>query len=96
MLNKTLEFLKKVPKGKVITYKQLANMAGIANARIVGLYLHQNKQPDIYPCHRVIRSDGKLANGYKYGGIKKQRKLLEEECIVFINDKIDLNLYGFK
>ncbi|MFA6094697.1 MAG: MGMT family protein [Candidatus Paceibacterota bacterium] len=72
--------VKKIPKGKVSTYKEVARRAGnILAARAVGNILHKNNNPDI-PCHRVIRNDGKIG-GYNRGVDKKRRILKEEGAI---------------
>jgi methylated-DNA-protein-cysteine methyltransferase-like protein len=85
-----------IPKGKVSTYKQIAKLTGIKNPRLVGFILHKNTDPKKIPCHRVIKSDGKLASGYAFGGLKKQKKLLEKEGINFLtNGKIALQKYLF-
>jgi len=74
---KVYEIVKKIPKGKVLTYKEVAKRAGNEKAsRAVGNILHKNHNPEI-PCHRVIRSDGKLG-GYNKGAVEKRRKLKEE------------------
>ena len=68
----------KIPKGSVLTYKEVAKLAGNPNAvRAVGTILSKNYNPEI-PCHRVIRSDGKMG-GYNRGGIKKKLALLKKE-----------------
>ena len=68
----------KIPKGKVLTYKQVATKAGNPNAsRAVGAVMRKNYDPKI-PCHRVIRSDGSLGN-YNRGGTKAKRILLQSE-----------------
>ncbi|OGI69500.1 6-O-methylguanine DNA methyltransferase [Candidatus Nomurabacteria bacterium RIFCSPLOWO2_01_FULL_42_20] len=74
---KVLTMVRKIPKGKTMTYKEVAKMAGLPRAcRVVGNILSKNYDPKI-PCHRVIRSDGKLG-GYNRGvGLKK--KLLKKE-----------------
>jgi len=70
---KVYQVVKKIPKGKVLTYKEVAELAGSPFAyRAVGNILHKNKNKNIY-CHRVIRSDGKLG-GYNKG--KKQKALI--------------------
>jgi O-6-methylguanine DNA methyltransferase len=77
---KVLEVVKQIPKGKTITYKKVAELAGSPHAwRAVGNILNKNKDPKI-PCHRVIRSDGKLG-GYNRGK-KKKRYLLKKEGVV--------------
>lgn len=71
------EIVKIIPKGRVMTYKGLAEKAGKPRAwRAVGNILAENKNPKI-PCHRVIRSDGKIG-GYNRG-VKKKIKLLKKE-----------------
>ena len=87
--------LKEIPKGKVTTYKALAKKAGLKSPRHVGRIIHTNNQPEIYPCHRVVKSDGTLALGYKYGGRDGQKKRLLSDGIKFTNDKIDLPSYLF-
>jgi len=73
---------KKIPHGRVISYKQLASLAGYKNAsRAIGGALAHNPCLIRIPCHRVVCSDGTLG-GYKKGKAFK-RKLLEREGIVF-------------
>lgn len=70
----------KIPRGKVLTYKQVAEKAGSPNAsRAVGSILKQNYNEKI-PCHRVIRSDG-LTGEYNRGRNEKIRKLRAEGAI---------------
>jgi len=75
--DKVFEVVKKIPKGKVMTYGQVAKKVGNLKAyRAVGNILNKNYDP-LIPCHRVIRSDGKLG-GYNRGEDKK-RELLKKE-----------------
>lgn len=92
---KIYKVVSKIPKGRVATYKQIAGITGIKNPRLVGFYLHKNINPKIIPCHRVIRSNGSLAIGYAFGGIKKQKEILEKEGIKFERNKINLTNYLF-
>lgn len=88
----------KIPKGKVLTYKNIAILAHITNPRFVGKALHNNKDPKNIPCHRVVRSDGKIAKGYAFGGAKKQEALLKKEGVIFITrGRVDFkqSLYSF-
>lgn len=85
-----------IPKGKVATYKQIAKIVGIKNPRLVGFYLHKNLDPKKIPCHRVIKSNGTLAKNYAFGGVKKQKQILEKERIKFNKGKTDLAKYLFK
>ncbi len=74
---KVYEVVKKIPKGKVLTYKEVAKRAGNVKAsKAVGNILNKNHDPKI-PCHRVIRSDGELG-GYNRG-IKKKKLILKSE-----------------
>lgn len=75
---KVLEIVSKIPKGKTLTYKQVAVKAGSPNAyRAVGSVMKSNYNIRI-PCHRVIGSDGKM-RGYNRGGIKKKLEILKKE-----------------
>jgi len=74
---KVYSVVKKIPKGKVLTYKEVAKRAGSPRAfRAVGNMLNKNYDPDI-PCHRVVRSDGKTG-GYNRGAQNKIKILKKE------------------
>jgi O-6-methylguanine DNA methyltransferase len=76
--NRVRTVVKNIPKGKTMTYKQVAELAGSPGAsRAVGSIMRTNYDPKI-PCHRVIRSDGKIGN-YNRGGEHAKRKLLQDE-----------------
>jgi methylated-DNA-protein-cysteine methyltransferase-like protein len=90
--DKIYKIVSKIPKGKVLTYKKVAELSGVKNPRIVGFALHANTNPDQIPCHRVIKSDGYLARGYAFGGIKAQENKLKREGIVFLTkNRVDLS-----
>lgn len=75
---KVHDVVAKIPKGKVLTYKQVAQKAGNVRAvRAVGTILSKNYNSKI-PCHRVIRSDGMIGN-YNRGGSVAKTKLLQKE-----------------
>lgn len=76
------EEVKKIPKGEVATYGEIARKAG-TTPRVVGFALHQNPDPKNTPCHRVVFKDGSLSPGYVFGGIDVQKKLLKDEGITF-------------
>ncbi|MEG1849737.1 MAG: MGMT family protein, partial [Oscillospiraceae bacterium] len=66
-----------IPRGRVATYGQLALLAGNPRAaRMVGWALHQNPEPGIIPCHRVVNREGRLAPCFAFGGEEVQRRLL--------------------
>jgi len=72
----------KIPKGQVMTYAGVAKKAGNPGAsRAVGSLMAKNYDPKI-PCHRVIRSDGKIGN-YNRGGPAKKRALLKKEGAIY-------------
>ena len=95
---KIYEIVKRIPKGKVATYGQVAVFAGNANlARTVGNALHANPDNTTIPCHRVVNSKGNVAEFYAFGGPEAQRKLLVSEGVTFKeNGKIDLKKYGIE
>jgi O-6-methylguanine DNA methyltransferase len=75
---KVLAIVQKIPRGSVLTYAQVAKKAGSPNAaRSVGSIMKKNYRPEI-PCHRVIRSDGKIGD-YNRGGRNIKLELLREE-----------------
>ncbi len=76
--------VQKIPKGKVTTYGMIAQATGFKNmARQVGFALHANPHPDQIPCYRVVFADGSLSQAFAFGGINKQRQLLEEDGVLF-------------
>jgi len=69
----------KIPRGKVMSYKQIAQAIGRPNAyRAVGNALKKNPLPVLIPCHRVIRANGEVG-GYAFGGKSEKIRLLERE-----------------
>ena len=80
--------IKKIPKGSVKTYKEIAQILGSPKSfRAVANACGKNPYVPIIPCHRVIRSDGYLGGYSGYGGIEKKRKLLVDEG--FLDFKMD-------
>ena len=80
------ELLSQIPKGKIATYKQIANKLNTKAYRAVGNAMANNPNPIIVPCHRVIKSNG-LIGGYALG-TKKKINLLEDEGIIIKKDEI--------
>ena len=79
---KVWNYLKKIPKGHVKTYSQVAKAVGNPTAiRAVATAIGKNPNPPKIPCHRVIRSDGSLGGYSGKGGIKTKRLLLKNEGI---------------
>ncbi|MFH1650150.1 MAG: MGMT family protein [Candidatus Woesearchaeota archaeon] len=80
------ELLRKVPKGKVTTYKAIAEALGTKAYRAVGQAMNKNPYAPEVPCHRVVNSDGSLG-GFAHGSIEK-RKLLQKEGINVENNHV--------
>lgn len=77
---KVYEVVRAIPEGKMLTYQEVAVLAGAPKAyRAVGNILHKNYDPAI-PCHRVVRSDGKIG-GYNRGAGRKAERLREEGAL---------------
>lgn len=77
----------KIPMGKVCTYGKIAELAGYPNAsREVGLAMSRVQNGMKLPCHRVINKKGTLAPDYAFGGTARQKKLLQEEGVTFLDD----------
>jgi len=87
--------VRKIPKGKVASYGDIARFCGLrGHARLVGYALHNLKSGTKIPWHRVINSQGKISLPKENGAYQFQRSLLESEGIVFKEDRIDLSRYG--
>ena len=77
---KVWKYLKNIPKGKVKTYKEVAiGIKSPKSARAVANACAKNPYAPKIPCHRVIRSDGRLGGYSASGGIKTKKKLLKKE-----------------
>ena len=77
---KVWKYLKKIPKGKVKTYKEIAIAINKpSSARAVANACAKNPYPPKIPCHRAIRSDGAIGGYSGLGGIKTKKKLLKKE-----------------
>jgi methylated-DNA-protein-cysteine methyltransferase related protein len=86
--------VKQIPLGKVATYGQIADLAGLyGKARLVGYALFRVNIDDDIPWHRVVNAKGEISYSFqRRGGDYLQKVLLEEEGIKFKNNgKIDLN-----
>jgi methylated-DNA-protein-cysteine methyltransferase-like protein len=95
--NEVYKIVKEIPKGKVMTYGQIARLLGRPkHARIVGWALHVNPDNTCIPCHRVVNRNGMISSGFAFGGPNAQREMLENEGIKFNQEgKIDLSTYMY-
>lgn len=89
---KVYEITRKIPKGKVATYKQIASLAGNPNAsRFVGMCMRTNPDIPATPCHRVVGVDGAMHGYSAKGGIALKIQMLKKEGVYFRDDKVDLS-----
>ena len=89
------EAVKKIPKGHVATYGQVAALAGDKNmARAVGNALHRNPDPEHSPCFRVVNAKGELAGGFAFGGADVQARLLRADGVEVEKNRVDLTRFG--
>ena len=91
--DKVYETVRRVPRGKVVSYGQVARLIGQPRkARFVGYAMHGNPDPwdcaaqTGIPCHRVVFKDGGLCKGFAFGGPEVQREMLEAEGVAFADD----------
>ena len=93
---KVYKILKRVPKGKITTYKKIAKKMQ-TSPRAIGNALNKNPFPGTlknqFPCHRVIKTNGEI--GEFSTGKRNKSKFLKKEGIQILKGKIDLKKYGF-
>jgi methylated-DNA-protein-cysteine methyltransferase-like protein len=86
-----------IPRGHVLTYGEVARLAGMSSAaRRVSQALRRAPREMDLPWHRVVNSQGKISFPEDSSGYKQQKDLLEEEGVVFLKGKIDLNRFGYR
>ncbi len=74
--NQIFSVLKNLFAGQVVSYDFLADLGGLKSARNITWVLSQNKEPDKIPCFKVVRSNGELTKGYKFGEVRgSERKV---------------------
>jgi len=84
------DLLLKIPKGKVTTYKKMAEALDIKAYRVVGQVMNRNPNFVTVPCHRVVKSNGEVG-GYAGGSARKIELLREEGVEVSENGQINLS-----
>lgn len=86
--------VKKIPRGKVASYSQVAAMAGNKKwTRVVGYALHVNPDPVTIPCHRVVTVGGRVSPAFAFGGENRQIELLKSEGVEFVDGKVDMKRF---
>ncbi|WIO73678.1 MGMT family protein [Porticoccaceae bacterium LTM1] len=89
--------LRSIPTGKVATYGQVAELAGLPRAaRLVGTTLKKLPNDSTLPWHRVINAAGKISFPSEHPGHTKQRGLLLSEGVLFSGDKVNLRIYQWQ
>lgn len=91
--DKVYATVRRIPRGKVASYGLIARLIGAPRkARFVGYAMHDNPEPwnaasqSGIPCHRVVFKDGRICEGYAFGGPDVQRTLLEDEGVSFADE----------
>ena len=88
------DVVRRIPRGKVATYGQIAMLACNPRwSRVVGYALHVNPDPAHIPCYRVVNRLGEPSRAFAFGGINEQILLLQEDGVEFIDGKVDLSKY---
>ena len=92
------DVVKAIPKGKVATYGQIAQLLNAPrSSRAVGYALHVNPTPVVIPCHRVVNRYGRLAPAFAFGGEEMQAEMLAAEGVECDeNFIVDLDKYQWR
>ena len=94
---KIYDVVKKIPKGQVASYGQVAALAGNRRwARVVGYALHVNPEPGKIPCHRVVTKDGGVSSAFAFGGANRQVELLMKEGVEFLDGRVRMEKYQWE
>ena len=87
--NNAVKLLLQIPRGKVTTYKAIATALGTPGAaRAVGTSMKKNEQPNVYPCYKVVKSDGSLGGYSSRRGTEEKIERLRRDGIAVRNGKI--------
>jgi methylated-DNA-[protein]-cysteine S-methyltransferase len=89
-LKELQKLLRRIPQGKVTTYKEIAHAMNTSAYRYVGQLLHRNPNPEKYPCYKVVKSSGELG-GYALGQAEKIRRLKADGILVKKGEIVDFS-----
>ncbi len=91
---KIYDVVRRIPKGTVATYGQVAALAGNRRwARVVGYALHANPDSENIPCYRVVTKDGRVSDAFAFGGANRQVELLEADGVRFQDGHVIMEEY---
>ncbi len=92
------QVVRRIPRGKVASYGQVARLAGNPRwARVVGYALHVNPDPENIPCYRVVTQNGQTSPAFAFGGADIQRAMLEADGVVFLpNGCVDMEHFRWE
>ena len=86
-----------IPRGHVLTYGEVARLAGMSRAaRRVSQAMRRAPRGMKLPWHRVINAQGRISFPQDSSGHQRQKEMLEQEGVVFLNGKIDLERFGYQ
>jgi len=91
-MHKAILLLKKIPQGKVATYKELARVCK-TSPRAIGRIMARNEHPKEYPCYKVVASNGELTGYSAPGGLKTKEKLLQQNGISVIKGRVNSSFF---
>ncbi len=87
VFDKIYAVVKRIPKGRVATYGQIALVAGNPRwARVVGYALHCNPDPESIPCYRVVNREGRVSPAFVFGGQNVQIEMLKADGVRFLDE----------
>ncbi len=89
------DVVRRIPRGKVATYGQIAMLAGNPHwSQVVGYALHVNPDPANIPCYRVVNRFGEVSRAFAFGGENEQIRLLRADGVEFMPDgRVDLKRF---
>ena len=98
VFDRIYEVEKRIPKGRVATYGQIALVAGNPRwARVVGYALHCNPDPENIPCYRVVNREGRVSPAFVFGGQNVQIEMLKADGVRFLDEThVDMGHFCIK
>jgi len=93
-MQQAIRLLKKIPKGKVATYKELARVCK-TSSRAIGRIMALNKHPKEYPCYKVVSSSGALTGYSAPGRVRAKEKLLRKDGIKFEGRRVPRKYFHY-